>query len=169
MHSDTINITIKPLPIADFDIAQNDYDVDFFDQSQFADSHWWDFGDGNTSSLPSPSHTYSSTDLFEAVLIVENSCGTDTAFQIVDLTQVSLSEMKDKYQLSVHPNPSNGLFYLTVDQERLQQQYTLLDSQGRIVAKGVLQDLVTQLDLTAQQSGVYMLVLGNKIFRLVKN
>jgi PKD repeat protein/Cu/Zn superoxide dismutase len=169
VQSDTVNITIKPLPIADFDLTQNDYEVDFLDQSQFADSHWWNFGDGNTSSLPSPSHTYSSADLFEAILIVENSCGTDTAFQVIDLTYLSVEEMKDKYQLSVHPNPSNGVFYLTVDQERLQQQFTLLDSQGRIVAKGVLQDLVTQLDLTAQQSGVYMLVLGDKIFRLVKN
>lgn len=38
----------------------------------------WDFGDGNFSSLQSPSHTYASAGPFNIVLIASNSYGSDT-------------------------------------------------------------------------------------------
>ncbi|MBC3846732.1 PKD domain-containing protein [Winogradskyella echinorum] len=39
-------------------------------------NHMWDFGDGTTSDLESPSHTYTSAGTYTVTLIEENFCGT---------------------------------------------------------------------------------------------
>ena len=52
-------------------------------RSPYAITHWaWDFGDGTTSSLQNPVHTYTDTGYFDVRLIVVNSAGcTDTLFR----------------------------------------------------------------------------------------
>ncbi|MCG9911935.1 MAG: PKD domain-containing protein [Flavobacteriales bacterium] len=39
----------------------------------------WNFGNGNTSTLPSPTHTYTTGGAYTVTLIVTNACGADTA------------------------------------------------------------------------------------------
>ena len=39
------------------------------------DGYFWDFGDGTTSTLKDPTHTYTSTGTFNVSLFAENSCG----------------------------------------------------------------------------------------------
>lgn len=67
-------IHIKP-PIADFIAAFNCMDQriqTFTDRSIGADEWHWDFGDGNTSTLPSPVHTYATTGTYIVSLLVIN-------------------------------------------------------------------------------------------------
>lgn len=53
--------------------------VNFVNQSVSGISYNWDFGDGSTSPILSPSHTYSTFGSFSVTLIVTNSSGcTDT-------------------------------------------------------------------------------------------
>ena len=56
-------IDIVPQPIAAFlyspdDITVNDTEVDFTNESMYADSYIWDFGDGTGSEAEHPSHLY---------------------------------------------------------------------------------------------------------------
>ena len=53
--------------------------VDFIDTSVNATSWVWDFGDGNTSNLMNPSHTYNATGSYNVSLIVCNGPDCDTA------------------------------------------------------------------------------------------
>lgn len=53
--------------------------VNFVDLSTNAPSSWdWDFGDGGTSNLQNPSHTYTSNGLYTVTLEASNSIGTNT-------------------------------------------------------------------------------------------
>ncbi|MBG16668.1 MAG: hypothetical protein CL853_09990, partial [Crocinitomicaceae bacterium] len=53
--------------------------VQFNDLSFTGVTSWdWDFGDGNTSTIQNPSHTYSSSGTYSVTLTVTNSVGTDT-------------------------------------------------------------------------------------------
>jgi formylglycine-generating enzyme required for sulfatase activity len=53
--------------------------VQFTDQSSGnISSRLWDFGDGQTSTLQNPSHTYTQTGLYDAALTVMGPGGTDT-------------------------------------------------------------------------------------------
>ncbi|PSR02286.1 MAG: hypothetical protein BRD50_07405, partial [Bacteroidetes bacterium SW_11_45_7] len=55
--------------------------VYFFDQSGVKDV-FWDFGDGNTSALRNPKHTYDDAGTFHVNQIVTNECGCKDTSQI---------------------------------------------------------------------------------------
>lgn len=75
---DTLKLTdyvhIKP-PIAAFDIgfdcAQR-FVRNFTDHSIGADEYTWSYGDGGTSTIPSPSHTYAAAGTYTVTLTVKN-------------------------------------------------------------------------------------------------
>ncbi len=75
-------ITVHPNPIAAF--TSNtietciDETVSFTDLSVYAETWHWDFGDGTTSDIQYPTHTYTSTGQYTVILYVTNSCGQDT-------------------------------------------------------------------------------------------
>ena len=45
----------------------------------------WDFGDGDTSSVTNPSHTYTASGIYTVMLIASNSCTTDTITQNISV------------------------------------------------------------------------------------
>ena len=47
----------------------------------------WDFGDGNSSSLPTPSHTYNTAGTYPISLILTYSCFTDTVLDTINIQQ----------------------------------------------------------------------------------
>ena len=84
VNDTTINVLVNPLPIADFSTNPtcSGYPNSFFDASYSTGgdiSTWnWNFGDGETSDLPSPDHTYPLTatiDTFDVSLIVTDVNG----------------------------------------------------------------------------------------------
>ncbi len=79
------NITVNPRPVADFTApvrvsCQPPLTVNFQDLSTGGAVGWqWDFGDGNTSTLQNPAHTYTNYGNFTVTLIATNGFGcTDT-------------------------------------------------------------------------------------------
>ncbi|MDX1905652.1 MAG: PKD domain-containing protein [Bacteroidia bacterium] len=75
-------ITVYPLPVADFSANRRfgcaPEAITF--QSQGTGVYpvvawWWDFGDGNTSTLPVPVHTYAATGVYDVSLIVQDVNG----------------------------------------------------------------------------------------------
>jgi PKD repeat protein len=70
-------------PVAEFNISDVNppvnISVEFTDQSLNLPFHWsWDFGDGTTSILQNPSHSYLSSGTFSVKLIASNCGGADT-------------------------------------------------------------------------------------------
>ena len=74
-------------PTADFNLANNDLSITLINLSTGADSYLWDFGDGNTSAFPDPTHTYSSSGEYEVSLTVTNGCGSDVMVVPVTIVQ----------------------------------------------------------------------------------
>lgn len=78
VHDSTINVEIYDEPSAQFTVANNCvYETfDFTDYSNTTSTvaTWeWDFNDGNTSSVQSPSHDFSSEGIYQIQLIVTTS------------------------------------------------------------------------------------------------
>ncbi|MFH1320906.1 MAG: PKD domain-containing protein, partial [Bacteroidota bacterium] len=55
--------------------------VSFMDLSTGPTSWYWDFGDGNNSTVQNPTHTYTSDGVYTVTLIVSNAYGNDTFVQ----------------------------------------------------------------------------------------
>ena len=90
-------VTIKIIqtegaPIASFSFYPAAYGpaplwVHFEDESTNTPTSWlWDFGDGSTSTLQSPGHTFSTVGSFDISLTATNSSGTDTEIRINYIT-----------------------------------------------------------------------------------
>lgn len=78
--SATHDIIIHPLPVANFTApvttrCEPNLTVNFQDLSTGAASWQWNFGDGNTSNLQNPSHTYSNYGSYTVSLFVTNAFG----------------------------------------------------------------------------------------------
>ena len=78
-------------PTADFTASTYNTchpEVSFTDNSFNIPQNWaWDFGDGGTSNLPNPTHTFTAEGTFNVQLTVSNTVGSNTTTQqvIIDL------------------------------------------------------------------------------------
>jgi PKD repeat protein len=105
-------------PIAAFAWVDSLNVVNFQNLSQNADSVFWDFGDGNTSSQFNPSHTYSLFGFYSVCMIVYSSCGTDTSCKGVTITPTTIEENnKIQNAITVYPNPNDGNFIIDLSRE----------------------------------------------------
>ena len=78
-------------PVAGFNETINNLNVQFSNTSSDSDgtisSHLWDFGDGNSSTLASPSHTYTAEGTYTVQLtVVDNDGLSDTASKSITVT-----------------------------------------------------------------------------------
>ncbi|HKR05483.1 MAG TPA: PKD domain-containing protein [Bacteroidia bacterium] len=93
----TASVTINPKPVADFSTTSvcKNATTDFTDlstmQNGSINSYAWSFGDGGTSNLQNPSHTYANDGSYTATLIVTSDLGcTDTISQTVKVNPLPL-------------------------------------------------------------------------------
>jgi gliding motility-associated-like protein len=89
---DSLLLNVNPIPFADFSFATicNELLVNFTDQSRVnpgtISSYEWDFGDGGTSDLQDPSHTYLNPLTVDVGLIVSSAAGcSDTVLKPVQV------------------------------------------------------------------------------------
>ncbi|MBN1339981.1 MAG: PKD domain-containing protein [Bacteroidales bacterium] len=83
-------ILVYPVPFSEFDIQEN-YGAQqgrtfFANRSIFAENYFWDFGNGNTSTTPSPIEVYEEDSTYLVTLISYNEYGcSDTSMHEVEI------------------------------------------------------------------------------------
>lgn len=111
-------ITVDPqAPSAEFTasltIVSVGQTIQFTDQSLNSPSSWtWDFGDGSSSALKNPAHSYANPGKFTVSLIVSNLSGTDT---------------KTKAEYITVGNAPNTEFTVSIANPRINQAVTFTD------------------------------------------
>lgn len=103
VYRSTNFLWLQHKPVADFSYADNDLTISFTDLSTDAISWLWDFGDGNTSTVQNPTHSYPDYGNYEIFLYVENNClSWDTisfpAVLVAPLPVVWLAPIKAAYE-----------------------------------------------------------------------
>jgi hypothetical protein len=109
------NGLINPTPLSsDFtaDVTSGNYPltVNFSDLTAGNPDNWiWHFGDGDTSQVQNPSHTYTSKGLFTVKLVVSNMTGTDSIIKVdyINAHNVGIEEVEQN-NISIYPNPVEG-------------------------------------------------------------
>jgi len=140
--------------VASFGFTPSGLNVAFNNTSTNGSTYYWDFGDGTTSTLQSPSHTYAIGSLYNVMLITTNACNSDTAYQAVDLTLVSVNELQNDGYFNIYPNPANGAFTLDLGTNAA-QKVEVSDLTGRIIASFEQVSGKVRVDLTSAGAGVY--------------
>ena len=79
-------------------------DVDFINNSFYSTSYYWDFGDGNTSTLANPTHVYNSFGTFTVSLIAIGPLGTDSIVK----QQIISIDPNNPCIITLPPNGNGG-------------------------------------------------------------
>ncbi|HEY3385102.1 MAG TPA: PKD domain-containing protein [Saprospiraceae bacterium] len=78
-------IIVHPEPKAGFTYTLNENKVNFRSTHRIDTSFFWDFGDSTYSTLRDPLHSYSQGGIYTVQQIVSNYCGSDTAYQTIEI------------------------------------------------------------------------------------
>lgn len=159
--------------------------INVFNTSNYAKSgsttvsYQWDFGDGTTSNLAHPTHTYATNGPYQACLTIttvdsiNNTCtgyachwlGLDSigglifkstggfTLNVMDPNTVSIEESK-VLDVNIYPNPASD--FVNVEGLREDAEWTLYNLQGAMVAEGTLQSGESKVNLGALKSGLYI-------------
>lgn len=171
--TDTINVEIVGNPVAAYNADTTQLTVDFTNMSTGGGlTYQWSFGDGGTSNLPDPSHTYANTGVYTVQLIVTNACGSDTITTTVTAIATGLDAAFFDGKLSMFPNPTKDIVNFRTEGLDADLQIAIYDVRGRLVHQGVVrrfdQDRLTKVDLSGHAEGVYTVYFEADDHKLVQ-
>jgi PKD repeat protein len=165
-HCDSV--AVCEVPVAQFSAVNSGPGIaDFTDQSTGATSWAWTFGDGATSNLQNPSHTYLNTGTYLVCLTVTNACGTDSSCQNVFVLLEAIGDgMPGEWR--VFPIPARDVLQVSaVDAGTGPVQLRVMNALGQILmeraedhAGGGLQ---TELDVRGLANGIYYLEVRTEL------
>lgn len=78
-------------------------------------AYLWDFGDGNTSTNPTPVHKYSTFGNYSVKLTVFNECNETQYEQTIEIKDERVTSIQDidGRKVSIYPNPTQNLINIT--------------------------------------------------------
>jgi len=127
----------------------------------------WDFGDGTTSSIQNPSHTYATNGTYTVTLIASNCIFSDTITNTIQIGTNSMEENTNA-NFEFYPNPATNLITLKVDNQLLGSVYIIYDNTGKSVLNGNILSEQSVIDLEYLSKGLYLLSIGENLERTVK-
>lgn len=139
----------------------------FTDSSSGAINWFWTFGDGNTSSLQNPGHTYGAPGTYTVTLTVNNGC---TSTQTVSIP-VGIGNDPALPQITLMPNPTDGTARLVLDKAMgMDLDIRLTDINGKTIqiAQLLNGNIIHQFDLTLLPSAVYLIEIKGEQFTEIK-
>lgn len=142
-NTKTVNsvITVIAPPVALFTYVTNlsNRTVLFNFSGSGATSYNWNFGDGGTSGVPFPSHTYQNDGTYIVTLTVSNACGTSTySVEVVVLTYPTANFSSDVTAVC----QGNSVSFINTSSNN--SQYFLWSFQGGIPATSQASNPVVQ-------------------------
>ncbi len=151
-------------PVADFDFMRGTpCSVHFTNHSKNADTYYWDFGDGTSSSLENPSHTYQMGGSV-SVRLTASKCGksNDTVRVLFDPCNIGLVEFYNQnLSWSIFPNPVNTALHIN-KLSKSNYSFLIKNSIGVEMIQGNLEEESQSLDVTSLPTGIYFLHLTEK-------
>lgn len=135
-------------------------------------TYFWNFGDGNTSIQPYPAHTYSVAGHYSVCVTVSdaNGCtattcdstyrissgGTIKDLNIVNPLTVGVESTEAGNDVTVFPNPTNGLINLKTDRIE-NKEIKIYNVYGDCIYQHTGTVSNFQIDLSSQPTGIYFL------------
>lgn len=134
----------------------------------------WEFGDGQTSEDPNPSHVFPGPGDYNVTLNVANACGGFSISETVTVLGTGIFDPEDLTSVRLLPNPNSGIFDLILVSGEFQDvKVHLLDVRGRQIVThnmniGVGENLL-RFNEENLASGIYILqIQGNNQSRSMK-
>jgi PKD repeat protein len=157
---DTINITVRPKPVAgSINVTGSSPSFTFGSTgTQTSMFRIWNFGDNSTpdSVSISPTHTYTQNGTYTVKLIVQDSCGTDSATTTVEVSGLAVGGVVAGADVRLFPNPANTIVWVENMSNQKMGVITILNAVGAVVAEKTASGTREQIDLSSLPAGSYL-------------
>ena len=149
-------------------------------------SYYWDFGDGNTSTLPYPTHQYATTGVFEVCLAITDgnpllgctSTFCDSVFVTFKASGFTINVYSDAVagikdteldNFTIYPNPVSDELHVNFDEGLQAANIQVFDIQGGLVLVQEVHGSNTTIQVDQLNAGVYFVKAdGYPVQRFVK-
>ncbi|GAB4133871.1 MAG: hypothetical protein Fur0041_06470 [Bacteroidia bacterium] len=148
--SDTVSVYLYPTPSVPV-ISQN---VSVLSSTPASGYQWYFNGNPITGAT---SQTYTPTQNGQYFVVITDANGCSAFSAVYNMTDVGMNEMIAG-ELSVYPNPSNGMFSVNIDQQGMSAILEVVDITGRTVyAQQLIAASTGKYDLQLNgERGMYM-------------
>jgi hypothetical protein len=132
----------------------------FTDASVNRTSLLWDFGDGQTSALPNPTHTYASTGTYAVRQYAYAGGCVDSTMLLLEVLSTVASPDAHRLGITCYPNPATR--YLEVANAQGESLgYRIFDMAGVAVQAGSIAGHATRIEIAALARGIYCLQIAD--------
>jgi len=163
-NSDTIILTITPLPIAAFITeAIGLLTLGFTNTSTDVITTYWDFGDGAVSYELNPWHEYPYANTWDVTLVVTNDCGADIEAGSYQVT-TAIDELNGDPKIILFPNPAYDILNIETSVEDTFSGISIYTLQGQLLLHQNIEPLSSafRINIETLPAGNYMMVLEQK-------
>lgn len=128
------------------------------------DSVGWTFGDGGTSAITNPTHTYTASGTYTVCVVAYSACGNDTSCSSVvavvpppsvGVTATALSNTDWR----VYPSPSNSVLNLAAPDKIT--SVVIRNTIGQTVFRNQYNELHVKVDVTNFPGGLYFIEMNS--------
>ena len=139
----------------------------FDNQSQYADSYLWEFGDGKTDTTAMASHQYQTIGTYEVCLTATNLCDSFKKCETIEVSEVTdIEAYRWEEGLLVYPNPvHNTELFVEIPHATELPELTLYNSVGKQLRK---QYSNKALEVSELEAGIYYLQIEVERERTVR-
>ncbi|MBC8045971.1 MAG: PKD domain-containing protein [Fimbriimonadaceae bacterium] len=156
--TESIAVTVNYFPIASFTYTPVGLTFTFTNTSTEGTSYLWNFGDGTTSTIVSPTHTYEETDTYSVTLTVTNDCGSDVYTTVITFDKIDEEDILFA-NTQIYPNPASANAVIDFNLDKTYAVYirvlNITGEEMMIKNIGNIQTGKIELDLSSLQSGIY--------------
>jgi len=159
--SHTDSVMVIAVPTAGFTYVVSNDTVVFTNTSTGGSGGSWDFGGSGSSMAMDTTFVFPSNGAFVVEQIVWNALGcADTVSQTISIT-VGIEENKLP-QLSLYPNPTNGILNIVNSVSVDQFNVSIMDMTGKVLSRQVINGSVNTIDLSSYANGQYLVQIANQ-------
>jgi len=158
-------------PKASYNYTINNKTVSFNNQSIGGTQYLWSFGDGSTSTLTSPSHSYTSAGVYQVKLVVKKCALTDSITKTITITTTATDAVLSD-EVVAYPIPFKTILNIRMPVYLFQnlQVYSLTGATFQLpITKG---NHELNIDFTTAASGTYFIKIQidnrTQLLRVIK-
>lgn len=157
-----VNIDV---PNADFTVKDSDPLKFLFTPSDLSGSgYYWLFGDGESSALKAPSHTYKTAGSYTVKLTITNANGCEsTTSELLEVQSSGLDDQQSEMRFSTYPNPFKSSFLIQAMAGVTYGSIDIYTIMGKLIYSQSL-DLAQkkEIDLSKAAKGLYLLKITDE-------
>ncbi len=137
--------------------------IQFNSNGSNASNYSWQFGDGNSSSSPNPTHSDNNAGTYNVQLTgynISGNCSDQDSFSInISENNLNIEEITND-NLTIIPNPNQGLFKIKFKESLIQStKIEIFNSLGKLIKSQTINQGVENIEINLQElsTGIYYL------------